>query len=95
MSREVEMLAMVIADLRLQVENLKEDVNRRDALIDETKVDAEETVNAQSKTINELKIENGRLRASITRAGSELRMRITDTAEFEGVYNALMRGIES
>lgn len=94
MSREVEMLAMVIADLRLQVETLKESVNRRDALIDETNAKTEDSVKAQEKTINELKIENGRLRASITRAGSELRMRITDTAEFEGVYGALMRGIE-
>lgn len=86
---------MVIADLRLQVETLKESVNSRDALIDETNAKTEDSVKAQEKTINKLKIENGRLRASITRAGSELRMRIKDTAEFEGVYSALMRGIES
>lgn len=91
MSREVELLGQVIANLQgrlvsaLELNESLKDSAETNRLAQER---ANETVRKEIEKIN---AENAQLRSSLDRAIAELRLRIKDQSEFEGVFNSLNR----
>lgn len=91
MSREVELLGQVIADLQgrlvsaLELNESLKDSAETNRLAQER---ANETVRKEIEKIN---AENAQLRSALDRAIAELRLRIKDRSEFDGVFNSLNR----